>query len=196
MAADQLDKLDYYTLLGVESDATTDEIKRAFRKFALRYHPDRHVESGPDAVTRATTIYRRGSEALETLTHLTQRGAYDAGLTQGELRLTSDARVASPSRTGVKASRTSTKRSVPAGDAKKRPATASYSTRKSAAPPARTAPREMRSPSAKAFYARALESSRAGDYRTALRMVDNALEQEPDHPTLIAARDRLLPYTE
>ena len=58
MAADQLDKLDYYTLLGVESDATTDEIKRAFRKFALRYHPDRHVESGPEAVARATTKLR------------------------------------------------------------------------------------------------------------------------------------------
>jgi antitoxin component HigA of HigAB toxin-antitoxin module len=54
----------------------------------------------------------------------------------------------------------------------------------------------MRSPSAKAFYARALEASRAGDYRTALRMVENALEQEPDHPTLINARNRILPYTE
>lgn len=187
MAADQLNKLDYYTLLGVEMNATRDEIKRAFRQFALRYHPDRHVESGPEAVERATAIYRRGSEALETLTHLTQRVAYDAGLKKGELRLTSDARpdarAAEPSLTSAKASRT--------GAGKKRAATASYLARKSAAPP-----REMRSPSAKAFYARALESSRAGDYRTALRMVEMALEHEPDHPVLVAARDRLRPYTE
>ena len=195
MAADQLDQLDYYTLLGVEPDATTDEIKQAFRKFALRYHPDRHVERGPEAVARATAIYRRGSEALDTLTHPSQRGAYDIGLKQGQLRRQSDARNA-PIKRNPKSSRTGARRSAPSTEGKRRAATASYSTRKSALPPARTAPREMRSPSAKAFYARALEASRAGDYRTALRMVENALEQEPDHPTLINARNRILPYTE
>lgn len=195
MAADQLDQLDYYTLLGVENDATTDDIKQAFRKFALRYHPDRHVERGPEAVARATAIYRRGSEALETLTHPAQRNAYDVGLKQGELRLKSDARNV-PAKSGVKSSRTGARRSAPSTDGKRRAATASYSSRKSVAPPARTAPREMRSPSAKAFYARALEASRAGDYRTALRMVESALEHEPDHPTLVTARNRILPYTE
>ena len=33
---------DYYTILGVEKNATQDEIKKAYRKLSMKYHPDRN----------------------------------------------------------------------------------------------------------------------------------------------------------
>ena len=38
---------DYYGVLGLQPDATTEEIKRAYRRLALRYHPDKNKSRTP-----------------------------------------------------------------------------------------------------------------------------------------------------
>ena len=86
MSADRLDLLDYYTLLRIEGSATPDEIRAAYHRFALRYHPDNHLDSDPARVARATRIFQRGAEAYRVLLDPELRPRYDAGLRRGQLR--------------------------------------------------------------------------------------------------------------
>ncbi|MGE0311720.1 MAG: DnaJ C-terminal domain-containing protein [Lautropia sp.] len=63
---------DYYTVLGVARDASGDDIKRAYRKLARRYHPD--VSKEPDAEAK----FKELGEAWEVLKDPEKRAAYDA----------------------------------------------------------------------------------------------------------------------
>ncbi len=62
---------DYYAVMGVERDAAQDEIKRAYRKLARKYHPD--VSKEPDAEAR----FKELGEAYEVLKDPEKRAAYD-----------------------------------------------------------------------------------------------------------------------
>jgi molecular chaperone DnaJ len=63
---------DYYAVLGVSRDASADEIKKAFRNLAMRYHPDRN----PDDVD-AERRFRDAVESYETLSDPEKRMRYD-----------------------------------------------------------------------------------------------------------------------
>lgn len=66
-----MDFKDYYTIMGVKKDAGQDEIKRAYRKLARKYHPD--VSKDPDAEIR----FKEVGEAYEALKDPEKRAAYD-----------------------------------------------------------------------------------------------------------------------
>lgn len=57
-------ELDYYEVLGVSRDATTVEIRKAYRKLALSYHPDKVPE---DERVEAEIKFKEISQAYETL---------------------------------------------------------------------------------------------------------------------------------
>lgn len=65
-------KQDYYTTLGVARDAKADELKKAYRKLAMQYHPDRNPGDKP-----AEARFKEVSEAYEVLKDDQKRAAYD-----------------------------------------------------------------------------------------------------------------------
>lgn len=67
------DKRDYYEVLGVERTASDDDIKRAFKRLAIKYHPDRNKEAD------AGEKFREINEAYQVLSDPDKRQAYDAG---------------------------------------------------------------------------------------------------------------------
>lgn len=66
---------DYYRTLGVDRAASADEIKRAYRKLAKEWHPDRHPEGQRDAVEQK---FKAIAEAHEVLSDPQKRERYDA----------------------------------------------------------------------------------------------------------------------
>src|SRR5689334_7597666 len=64
-------KRDYYEVLGVPRTATTDDIRKAYRKLARQYHPD--VNKSPDAAKKFTEV----QEAYDVLADDAKRRMYD-----------------------------------------------------------------------------------------------------------------------
>ena len=65
-------KRDYYEVLGVSKTATSDEIKKAYRRLAMKHHPDRNKEDDS-----ATARFKEAKEAYEVLSNQDKRAAYD-----------------------------------------------------------------------------------------------------------------------
>ena len=65
-------KRDYYEVLGVGKSASDDEIKKSYRKLAMKYHPDRNPDD-PDAEGK----FREATEAYEVLSDDQKRASYD-----------------------------------------------------------------------------------------------------------------------
>lgn len=66
--------MDFYVILGVERDASRNDLERAYTRLARRYHPD--LNPGD---SEAAAFYRRATEAYETLSNPDRRRAYDTG---------------------------------------------------------------------------------------------------------------------
>ncbi len=67
-----MSKRDYYEVLGVAQDASSDEIKKAYRKLALKYHPDRNPDDA-----EAEALFKEAAEAYEILRDAGKRQRYD-----------------------------------------------------------------------------------------------------------------------
>jgi molecular chaperone DnaJ len=67
-------KRDYYEVLGVPKNATDDDIKKAYRKLAMKHHPDRN--QGEEA-KKAEEKFKEAKEAYEMLSDTQKRAAYD-----------------------------------------------------------------------------------------------------------------------
>ena len=65
-------KKDYYEVLGVNRDASEEDIKKAYRKLAMKYHPDRNPDN-----PKAEEQFKEAKEAYEMLSDSQKRAAYD-----------------------------------------------------------------------------------------------------------------------
>ncbi|EEA06229.1 DnaJ domain-containing protein [Cryptosporidium muris RN66] len=65
--------MDYYNLLGVSCHATDDEIRKAYRRLALKWHPDKN----PDNRAETEEMFKRIAEAYEVLSDPDKRRRYD-----------------------------------------------------------------------------------------------------------------------
>lgn len=69
--------MDHYRVLGLSRNATIDEIKQAFRRLAVEFHPDKHSNSPSSVRDSATLRFKQVSEAYQVLSDRRKRADYD-----------------------------------------------------------------------------------------------------------------------
>ncbi|MCW8887817.1 MAG: DnaJ domain-containing protein, partial [Gammaproteobacteria bacterium] len=68
-----MSKRDYYEILGVQKNATEKELKKAFKKLAMKHHPDRNQDNKDESEVK----FKEAKEAYEILSDAQKRAAYD-----------------------------------------------------------------------------------------------------------------------
>jgi DnaJ family protein C protein 7 len=76
--ANRKEKVDYYKVLGVDKKATQKEIKKAYRKLAIKWHPDKHSQN-PESKAKASKKFKEIVEANDILGNPEKRQRYDMG---------------------------------------------------------------------------------------------------------------------
>lgn len=78
---------DFYKILGLAKTATEEDIKKAYKKQAIRWHPDKHQAKSEEDRKKAEEVFKKIGEAYETLSDKEKRVIYDRygkeGLTPG-----------------------------------------------------------------------------------------------------------------
>ncbi|KAK1294488.1 Chaperone protein dnaJ 72 [Acorus calamus] len=69
--------MDHYRTLGLRRGATKEEIKEAFRRSAMEFHPDKHSVSSKEARDMASLRFRQANEAYQVLVDDRRRAEYD-----------------------------------------------------------------------------------------------------------------------
>jgi DnaJ family protein C protein 9 len=72
------DSVDLYEVLGVQSEASADDIKKAYRRLALLHHPDKHATASDDAKAAAALRFQQVGFAYAVLSDEKRRSRYDA----------------------------------------------------------------------------------------------------------------------
>ncbi len=70
-------KRDYYEVLGVAKNASEEEIKKAYRKLAIKYHPDRQQDKSEAEKKEAEEKFKEAAEAYSVLSDANKRSRYD-----------------------------------------------------------------------------------------------------------------------
>ena len=73
----EMAKRDYYEVLGVPKDASESDIKKAYRKAAMKYHPDKFANSSEAEKKDAEEKFKEINEAYEILSDAQKKAAYD-----------------------------------------------------------------------------------------------------------------------
>jgi len=76
---------DFYKILGVPKDANEAEIKKAYRKSALKHHPDRHATSTEEDKANSAKVFRDVNAAYEVLSDPKKKELYDSGVDEQDL---------------------------------------------------------------------------------------------------------------
>jgi DnaJ-class molecular chaperone len=71
-----MSKRDYYEILGLAKDSSDDDIKKAYRKMASKYHPDKFPIDGPEKI-QAEATFKEAKESYECLSDSEKRAIYD-----------------------------------------------------------------------------------------------------------------------
>lgn len=71
------EKRDYYEVLGVAKNASADEIKKAYRKMAIKWHPDKYANESEAVRKDAEEKFKEAAEAYDVLSNADKRARYD-----------------------------------------------------------------------------------------------------------------------